>query len=174
MRIARVIRTIIYIVISVLTLTVPIVATFGGLSIVQIISNPGNIAIPDGEIDANFDLFDPSLTYVIIPFNITNAGYYPLSNLYIRLEIAMLFNNPIESRTIINKRVDYPSILQGESYKGNFTMNSNDLQNVPSLSEINITAPISMLANITFHGGYAYGLFSFTVKTYNLNMFSFP
>ena len=91
MRVSRVFRIIFRIFISLLTLSITVVAFLGGLSAVQILQNPANIGMDtdNAELNIDYDLGGFGGGNFSLPFNVTNAGYFDLENLVLPRKLLM-------------------------------------------------------------------------------------
>ena len=168
MRAVRIIRAVINVVLSFIVALVPIIALLSAFSIVQVVSDPTNIEIPAGEINSNFDIFDPSNTYFEIPFSFTNSGDFDLTDFSIGFDLVMFYNSPQVKSKILDSTTTFPLIAAGATLNGTYRINGTDFKNLPSIFQFNYSAPISFLANITISASYAFRMFTFSIRTYNL------
>jgi hypothetical protein len=181
MRPSRVFRFIFKIFVTLLTLSVTIVSILGGLSAVMILANPNNIGIDPSEADVNFDIYSLNINFSV-PINITNAGYFDLENLEVKIDLTMNYSQidyPIagvnQSRVIkiFNKSQNFGNIPQGATGHINFTGLFSEFY-FPS--EFNYTIvdmyagppAIRLLANFTISLDYTLGLHSLTIGLINI------
>ena len=93
---SRIFRTIVRVFLLVFTLSLSAVGFLGGFSAVTILDPDSyNINVPDGPIVANFNITDPSSLAIFLPFNITNAGVYDLTNIEISLQVSVTYGNTL-------------------------------------------------------------------------------
>ena len=184
MRPSRVFRWIVRLFLLVLTLTMTVVSVLGGMSAALILGDPNNIKIPSGPIQSNFDITDVNSMYLRVPFNITNAGYFDLTNLKIDFKISMVYDhvnlttpgvNTTTSVLIFDKSINFPPILHGTSYDGLFNASSGDGfigSNFPNATEIDWTrSPIAeFYSNFSLSASYSLDLISFKVNAYNISV----
>ncbi|TXT60580.1 MAG: conserved exported protein of unknown function [Promethearchaeota archaeon] len=158
MRAARVFRWIVRIFVLFLTVSMTVLSVLGGLSAVQILNDPNNVQIPSGSLDFNLTSTEP---YINVPFRITNAGYYDLTNLTISFKIEM--DNATEvSQTIYDDTESFGDILHGETLDGNY--------NATNFITTDFYFDPTFLANITVSASYSLDLISFEVRLINLNV----
>ena len=186
MRPSRVFRWIVRLFLLVLTLSMTIVSTLGALSAVLILEDPNNIQVPSGPIESNFDITDLSSMYLRVPFNITNAGYYDLTNLNIEFQISMVYDhvnltlpgvNTTTSVLIFEKSISFPTIIHGTTYNGLFNAASGDgflPSNFPNATtEIDWTKTpyvAEFYANFSLSASYSLDLISFSVNAFNYSV----
>jgi hypothetical protein len=177
MRSSRVFRWIVRIFLLILTTSMSLVSFLGGLSAVNILTNPDNIRVPSASPDANLTITNPSSMYITVPFNITNAGYFELTNLRIDFKIAMRYDhvnltgnglNITTSRIIFDKTQTFPPIAVGSTYANAFSATGGDgflVANFPNANvDIDWTRTpyaVEFLANMTVSGSYSLNLLSF-------------
>ncbi len=158
----------------------------GGFSAVTIL-NPDsyNVNVPDGPIIANFNVSNPSSMQVILPFNITNAGVYDLTNIEISFQVSMtyedkLLGNASTTVKIFDKSQIYETVVHGGFLKSSLSGNSTDgfiLANIPPLVNINMDRTPHILdfhANLTFSASYSLDLYTFTTTIINYSIGYFP
>ncbi len=203
MRKIRAIRLVIRLFLLVLTLSLSLVSFLGGLSAVMILSDQNNVRVPDGEPNGNLTLYDlwsggakyANFNHVCyeIPFNITNAGYFTLQELKVRLSIGFIYDHiddpgPGQNKTYfvhifdreINFDPDLSGIPSGETLKSSFSAYYNETDPVNggfknfaqlpgTLSDIDIfTKPPSFQLNISLTCKYSIGLLSLRVDLYDV------
>ena len=190
MRPSRVFRWIVRIFLLILTTCMSVVSFLGGYSAVLILSTPGNINVPSGPIQANLNITNPSGMYLIIPFNITNAGYFDLTELTLDFKIAMRYDhvnltgtgqNITTTRLIFDKFEVFPPILSGQTYSNNFTATGGDgfiPSNFPNATtEIDwYKKPyaVEYFANFTVSGMYSLDLLGFRFTLTNFSVGHLP
>ncbi|MBY9021571.1 MAG: hypothetical protein KGD67_10950, partial [Candidatus Lokiarchaeota archaeon] len=93
---SRVFRWVVRLFLLVFTLSLSAVGFLGGFSAVTIL-NPDsyNINVPDGPVTANLNITTPGSMYINLPFNITNAGVYDLTNIEISFQVSMTYGNTL-------------------------------------------------------------------------------
>lgn len=156
MRPARIFRWAVRILVLFLTATMSIVSVLGGLSAVNLLANPNNIRVPSGPItDYNLTSGEP---YVVIPFNLTNAGYFDLTD----LELEFRINNGSESGVVHDGSENYGTITQGETFVNYYNATNLDLDVLIYSS--------NLFANITVSARYSLNLISFDVNIVNMNV----
>lgn len=191
MRPSRVFRLIFRIFISLLTLSVTIVSILGGLSAVLILSNPENIGVDPGNVDINFN-YPPLDINFTLPFNITNAGFFDLENLELKIDLAMNFThvdypiigvNTTREIPVFTNCSNFGTIPKGVTRNFNFTGLFSDFYFPPLF---NFTTDIDWLrdspadvlfyANFTVSLDYSIGLHSLTIGFIDIYVgeFSFP
>ena len=185
MRPSRVFRWIVRLFLLVLTLSMTVVSTLGGLSAALILGDPNNIQIPSGVIEFNYNSTDLSSTYLRVPFQITNAGYYDLTNLNLDFQVSMLYDHinytiPGESTTrsvlIFDKLVSFPTIFHGTTYDGLFNASDGDgflVSNFPDMTDVDMTKTphaIEFYSNFSLSASYSLDLISFSVDAYNISV----
>ena len=184
---ARVFRWIIRIFLLVFTLSLSAVGFLGGFSAVTIL-NPDsyNVNIPDGPVTANFDITNTSAMYVNLPFNITNAGVYDLTNIEISFQVSMTYGNTLlpgnESTTvkIFDKTHLYGTIAHGGYLKSSLNGTAGDgfiIANIPPPGNIDMfRAPhiLDFHANLSFSASYSLDLYTFTTTIINYSIGHFP
>jgi len=183
MRPSRIFRWIVRIFLLVFTLSLSAVSLLGGFSAVTIL-NPDsyNVNIPDGNPTYNFDISDPNNMQILVPFNITNAGVYELSDVSLRFGIWMVYGdktnfNQTTIVKIFEKEVNYGNILPGNVLKTNFNGTGSDgfiLSNIPDpdtdVDKTRIPHDLEFNANFTFSSSYSLNLYTFTVNIINYTM----
>lgn len=188
MRPSRVFRLIVRIFISLLTLSVTVVSMLGGMSAFTILLNPDNIGIDPSEINMNFNPSPLNINFTL-PFNLTNAGYFDLENLKLKINLAMNYSHVNytvpgvnESRVIkiFNKSQYFGTIPKGSTGNFNYTGLFSDF-NFPPLfnmtSDVDWTvAPPAILffANFTVSLDYSLGLHSLTIGFTNIPIGGYP
>ena len=179
---ARVFRWIIRIFLLVFTLSLSAVGFLGGFSAVTIL-NPDsyNVNVPDGPVVANWNITDPSSMQIILPFNITNAGVYDLTNIEISFQVSMtyedkLLGNASTTVKIFDKFHDYGTVAHGGFLKSSLNGSGADgfiLPNIPNPANINMDRIPNVLdfhANLTFSASYSLNLYTFTTTIINYSL----
>ena len=191
MRPSRVFRLIYRIFIFLLTLSVTVVSVLGLLSAVMILSNPNNIQLNPGEIEINFNPSPLNINFTL-PFNLTNAGYFNLENLELKIDLAMNYShvdgggpgvNETRILNIFNKSQYFGNIPHGATGHYNFTGLYSDF-NFPLTFNFTTDidwyrappADILFYANFTVNLDYSIGLHSLTIGLINIYVgeFSLP
>jgi len=190
LRVSRVFRLIFRIFISLLTLSVTIVSILGGLSAVLILSNPENIGVDPGNVDINFN-YPPLDINFTLPFNITNAGFFDLENLELKIDLSMNYShvdypivgvNETKEVQIFSNSTNFGTVPKGTTRNFNFTGLSSDFNFLPTL---NFTTDIDwyrgppdilFYANFTISLDYSIGLHSLTIVFTDIYVgeFSYP
>lgn len=162
MRASRIFRWVVRIIVLFLTTTMSIVSVLGGLSAVNILSNPNNIQVPAGEI-TNYNLTS-SEKYVVIPINITNAGYFDLNDLYFGLRMEL--RNSTASKEVHNGNKTFGTIKPGEKFSGYYNATNLNINIPPTI------ANPELYANITISAKYSIDLLSFRINIFDFNITS--
>ncbi len=186
MRPSRVFRWIVRLFLLVLTLSMTIVSALGAMSAALILGDPNNIKIPSGPIQSNFTITDVNSMYLRVPFNITNAGYFDLTNLKIDFKVLMVYDhvnlttpgvNTTTSALIFDKSINFPTILHKTSYNGLFNASSGDgfiVSNFPNATiDIDWTKtpyPVEFYSNFSLSASYSLDLISFKVDAFNVSV----
>ncbi|MEJ2251182.1 MAG: hypothetical protein P8Y70_17975 [Candidatus Lokiarchaeota archaeon] len=173
MRPSRIFRWIVRIFILFLTTTMSAVTIVGGISAVNILKNPGNIAIPSGTVYGSLNISNPSGMYLEIPYNITNAGYYDLTDLSFRLKIYMIYNVTRIKTMIFDETIPFPDVIHGQTLSDTYNATAFIVSNIPDPSKIDFGENIDFTGDFTFRATYCLGLLSFVVNIYNQSL-SFP
>ncbi|MFW9973345.1 MAG: hypothetical protein ACFFDF_24385 [Candidatus Odinarchaeota archaeon] len=188
MRPSRVIRLIFRIFIFLLTLSVTIVSILGGLSAALILLTPGNIGVDPSKADINFN-YPPLDINFTLPFNITNAGFFDLENLELKIDLAMNYThvdypiigvNTTREIPVFNKTQYYGAIPKSTTGNYNFTGLFSDFYFPPSFNfttDIDWTRtpyPILFYANFTVSLDYSLGLHSLTIGIVHILVGGFP
>jgi len=163
-----------------------VVSTLGGLSAALILGDPNNIQIPSGPIDSNFDITDLSSMYLRVPFEITNAGYYDLTNFNLEFKVSMVYDhvnftlpgvNTTRHVLIFDKSITFPDIIHQTTYIGLFDASSGDgflAYNFPNVTtDIDWTKtpyPVEFYSNFSLSASYSLDLITFSVEAYNLSV----
>lgn len=190
MRPSRIFRWIVRLFLLVLTLSMTVVSVLGGMSAALILGDNNNIKIPSGPIQSNFDITDVNSMYLRVPFNITNAGYFDLTNLKIDFKVSMVYDhvnlttpgvNTTTSALIFDKSINFPSILHGKSLNGLFNASSGDgfiISNFPNATiDIDWTKTpyaVEFYSNFSLSASYSLDLISFKVSAYNISVGHLP
>jgi hypothetical protein len=168
MRPSRVFRTIIRIFILFLTGSFSAISILGGISAVNILQDPGNIAIPSGPI-VNYDLniSDPSGMYLEIPYSLTNAGYFDITDVAFGMTIYMVYNISRITTIIFEDTTTLPNIIHGQIQTGIYNATAFIVANIPAPNHIDNSTTIDFYSDIMFRATYSLGLLSFVVNIYN-------
>ena len=191
MRPSRVFRLLFRIFIGLLTLSVTVVALLGGFSAVMILTNPDNIGIDPGDVEFNLDLDNVTLTIenvnFTLPFNLTNAGYFDLENLELKIDIGMNYShidyptsgvNDTKEVQIFSNSTNFGTIPKGTT--GNFTFIGDTfiMGAFPNFtSEVNwFRGPPALLfyVNLTISLDYSLGMHSLSITIPDLPAGGFP
>jgi len=191
MRPSRVFRLLFRIFIGLLTLSVTVVSILGGLSAVMILTNPNNIGIDPGDVDFNLEINNVTLAIesanFTLPFNLTNAGYFDLENLELKIDIAMNYShidyptpgvNETKEVRIFSNSTNFGTIPKGTT--GNFTFIGDTfiMGNFPNFtSEVNwFRGPPAILfyVNLTISLDYSLGMHSLSITILDLPAGGFP
>lgn len=164
MGVSKICRIIFRITLLVMTISLTLTGLFGGLSAVAVFSDfSENIEIPSGPITHQLYFYQPM--YLSIPFNITNAGYFPLDELRIGISINMTYNVSLSHIIMYNEEV-YPEIGPGVEFEGNFTATDEDFS-FPS-GDIDIFHPPTFTMDLNISAYYTYRLLFFSVELKNI------
>jgi hypothetical protein len=173
MGVSKILRIIFRIALYMMTISLTLTSFFGGLSAGLIFSDfQNNIEIPAGDIEAVFEL--PPLYPITnlslkIPFNITNAGYFPLEGLRMGVALNLTYNDT-ESQIIMSSNLEITEpILPTVEYAGIFEAN-NDSFTPPE----GIIVPNEIFMNLNVSAYYSYQLLWFSVNLENIPIFEFP
>ncbi len=191
MRPSRVFRLLFRIFISLLTISVTVVSILGGLSAVMILTNPDNIGIDPGDVEFNLEINNVTLAIesvnFTLPFNLTNAGYFNLENLELKIDIAMNYShidypipgaNETKEVQIFSNSTNFGTITKGTT--GNFTFLGDTfiMGNFPNFtSEVNwFRGPPAILfyVNLTISLDYSLGMHSLSITILDLPAGGFP
>lgn len=165
MRAARVFRWILRIFVLFLTATMTIVSVLGGLSAVNILNDPNNIEIPSGPLVSNIgNTTNPDEWYISVPFELTNAGYYDLTDLKVGFDITM-DNATRPNQTIYSEVKYFGNILHGETL--------NDAYNASNFIISDIYYNPRFWVNISMSAQYSLNLIYFEVELNNIDISSF-
>jgi hypothetical protein len=186
MRPSRVFRWIVRLFLLVLTLSMTVVSVLGGMSAALILGNPDNIQIRPDLAQFSHNITDVNSMYLRVPFNITNAGYFDLTNLKIDFKMSMVYDhvnltgpgvNTTTSALIFDKSVNFPTILHGMSYNGLFETSNGDgfiASNFPNVTtDIDWTKtpyPVEFYSNFSLSASYSLDLISFKLNAYNMSV----
>ena len=179
MRPSRVFRLLFRIFVSLLTLSITVVSLLGFLSAVTILSNPNNIRVNPGDFDLQYSIFPLNINFTL-PFNLTNAGYFDLENLNLKIDLAMNYShvdgggpgvNETRVINIFNKSQYFGNIPQGATGTYNYTGLFSDFY-FPPPAEFNFTSSVDwyrgtpailFYANFTISLDYSLGLHSLII-----------
>ena len=185
-RYSRLFRWVIRAFLLVFTLSLSAVGFLGGFSAVTILDpNSYNVNVPDGPVVANFNITNPSSMQVILPFNITNAGVYDLTNIAISFQVSMTYEDKLNGNLsttikIFDKSHVYGTVAHGGFLKSSLNGTGADgfiLPNIPPLVNINMDRTPHVLdfhANLTFSASYSLNLYTFTTTILNYSIGHFP
>ena len=184
---SRVFRWVVRLFLLVFTLSLSAVGFLGGFSAVTILDpHSYNVNVPDGPIVANLDIANTSSMLIILPFNITNAGVYDLTNIEISFQVSMTYGNTLllgnASTTvkIFDKSHFYGTVAHGGFLKSSLNGTAGDgfiLANIPPLSNIDWYRTPYILeyhANLTFSASYSLDLYTFTTSIINYSIGHYP
>ena len=190
MRFSRVFRWVLRIFLLVLTLSLTGVSVLGSISAMNILSNPDNIRVPSGPISANLDISDVNTMSIQVPFNVSNVGFFYLTNLRIEFTINMIYDhvnltgtgeNITTNTMVFNKATTFPSVPSGQTYNGLFNAAGGDgflPANFPNgTTEIDWNRSPHVLefyADFTISASYSLDLISFSVDLYNISVGNYP
>ena len=187
-RYSRLFRWIVRGFLLVFTLSLSAVSLLGGFSAMTIL-NPevNNINIPDGDITANFDITTPSGMFINVPFNISNSGVYDLTEIKLRFQVAMTYDDastPLNDTTtvkIFDKEQFFGTVSRGVTLKANLTGLGSDgfiFTNLPDPStEVDwYRAPYALefYASLKFSASYSLNLYTFKVNIINFPAGHYP
>ena len=181
---SRIFRTIVRVFLLVFTLSLSAVGFLGGFSAVTILDPDSyNINVPDGPIVANFNITDPSSLAIFLPFNITNAGVYDLTNIEISLQVSVTYGNTLlpgnASTTvkIFDLEHIFGTVAHGSFLKSSINGTATDgfiLANIPSPSDIDFFRTpyiLEFYGNLTFSASYSLNLYTFTTTILNYSIY---
>ena len=184
---SRVFRLVVRLCLLVFTLSLSAVGFLGGFSAVTILDpNSYNVNVPDGPIVANLNITNPSSMQIVLPFNITNAGVYDLTNIEISFQVSMTYNNtllPLNASTtvkIFDKSQNFGTVAHGGFLKTSLSGNATDgfiIPNIPSPTDIDwyrTPHALDFHANLTFSASYSLNLYTFTTTIINYPIGHFP
>ena len=193
MRPVRVFRLIFRIFILILTISVTIVAFLGGLSAVMILANLGNIGVDPSKAEFNIEMnnatFEIDNINFTLPFNFTNAGYFDLDNLELKVDLAINYShidfplpgiNQTRKMPILSKTQYFGTVKKGATGNFNLTGLFGDFNigNFPNFTtEVNwLRGPPAILfyANLTVSLDYSIGLHSLTIGILDLLVGGLP
>jgi len=183
---SRIFRTIVRVFLLVFTLSLSAVGFLGGFSAVTILDPDSyNINVPDGPVVANLSITDPSSMQIIIPFNITNAGFYDLTNIELSLQVSMTYGSvPDGNATTTVKIFDlsqfFGTVAHGEFLKSAINGSITEgfiLPNIPSIANVDISRTpyiAEFYGNLTFSASYSLNLYTFTTTILNYSIYKIP
>ena len=185
-RYSRLFRWVVRVFLLVFTLSLSAVGFLGGFSAVTILDpNSYNVNVPDGPIVTNLDITNTSSMQIILPFNITNAGVYDLTNIAIGFQVSMNYGNTLllgnASTTvkIFDKSEFYGTVSHGGFLKSSLNGNATEgfiLPNIPPLLNIDWYRSPNILefyANLTFSASYSLNLYTFTISIINYPLYNY-
>ncbi|MBY9018032.1 MAG: hypothetical protein KGD66_04280 [Candidatus Lokiarchaeota archaeon] len=174
----------------VLTLSLTGVSILGSMSAVSILGNEDNVNIPSGPIDANLNISNVNEMYFRVPFNVTNVGFFDLTNLRIEFSVTMVYDhvnltgigeNITSSAIVFNKATVFPPIPNGQTYNGLFNASSGDgflPINFPNATtEIDwyrTPYAVEFYADFIVSASYSLDLISFSVELFNISVGNLP
>ena len=171
---SRVFRWIVRAFLLVFTLSLSAVSILGGWSAVTIL-NPSSddINIPDGDIMVDLNIGN-STVEITVPFNISNGGVYELSNIFLRFQLDMTFENTSNSNATTTVRIfdtpqSFGSVLPGATLKANYS----GLGSLP-LTEVNWVYGLDFYAGLMFSASYSLNLYTFRVAIINKSLGHYP
>ncbi|MBY9006844.1 MAG: hypothetical protein KGD63_08805 [Candidatus Lokiarchaeota archaeon] len=152
-----------------LTASLSVVTILGGLSAVNILSDPNNIQVPAQGYSITSNVIGPNDTwYVNVPIGINNVGYFDLNNLELDFSLEMEFNSTgddsIHNTTIYNDVQNFGNLQRGSS--GVFEFNATSFT-VPSF---HFLEPYEFRANITVSAYYSLDLILFEIHIIDLDI----
>jgi hypothetical protein len=158
------------------------------MSAFMVLGNPNNIGIDPSEMDMNFSISPLNMNFSL-PFNLTNAGYFDLENLELKVDLAMNYShvdypgpgvNQSRVVKIFNKTENLGTIPNGGTGNFNFTGSFSDFHFPPAF---NMTSDVDwavgppaivFLANFTISLDYSLGLHSLTIGIINIPVGGLP
>ena len=180
---SRVFRWVVRLFLLVFTISLSAVGFLGGFSAVTIL-NPDsyNVNVPDGPIVANLDITTPGSMQIVLPFNITNAGVYDLTNIEISFQVSMTFGNTLlpgnASTTvkIFDKSQFYGTVAHGGFLKSSLNGTAGDGFIPPPVNIDMYRTPhiADFYANLTFSASYSLDLYTFTTSIINYSIGHYP
>ena len=180
---SRIFRTIVRVFLLVFTLSLSAVGFLGGFSAVTILDPDSyNINVPDGPIVANLNISDPNSLAIILPFNITNAGVYDLTNIEISLQVSVTYGNQLLGNASTTVKIfdlfhNFGTIAHGTFLKSSINGTATEgfiLANIPSPSNIDLTRTpyiLEFYGNLTFSASYSLNLYTFTTTILNYSIY---
>jgi hypothetical protein len=154
----------------------------------MILGNPNNIGIDPSEMDMNFNMSPLNINFTL-PFNLTNAGYFDLENLELKVDLAMNYShvdypapgvNQSRVIKIFSESQDLGKIPKGTTGNFNFTGIFSDfyfppLFNITSDVDWTVGPPaILFFANFTVSLDYSIGLHSLRIGILNIPVGGLP
>jgi hypothetical protein len=148
---------------------------------VNILNDPANIGIPDGPITFHFNTTNINNSEIIVPFNITNDGYFELTDLTVRIRVNMSYYHydgigpTNESRTVIifDSTQGFPRIQATNIFNGNLSSDSGDFieGNIPNPQNISFISsePVGFYVDLFLSASYSLNLLSFRIEIYNIS-----
>ena len=183
---SRIFRLIVRVFLLVFTLSLSAVGFLGGFSAVTILDpNSYNINVPDGDIVYNLNITDPSSMQIILPFNITNAGVYDLTNIELSFQVSMTYENILLGNASTTVKIfdlfhNFGTIAHGGFLKSSINGTATEgfiLANIPPISSVNLDRTphiIEFYGNLTFSASYSLNLYTFNTTILNYYMGHFP
>lgn len=176
MRVSRLFRLLIRMLLLLLTLSMSFISFLGGLSAIQILSNPDNVVIPNGEIEYNPDPLDPENNSIKIPFKFKNDGYFDLEDLYIKVSINLKYKDNITLKEknvlIYEAETKFGTIKRGATLKDSYESDPEDFitENFPELTDFATNRMAYFTADVYLKASYSLGLLSFSVKVFDIDI----
>jgi len=183
MRPSRVFRLIIRMFLLLLTISMSLVSFLGGLSAVLILgvneNGENNILVPAGPISSNLNITVPENMTIEIPYKITNAGYFDLTNLELSIKLKIIYShwnytgpngNETRKLTIFDKLETIDTIIAGDTAENNFTGTGAVgggfiTANIPNpINEINYLQVVNFTIDIILSCSYSLGLLNLRVE----------
>lgn len=189
MRPSRIFRLIIRMFLLLLTVSMSLVSFLGGLSAVLILgvdeNGDNNIQIPSGPVSSSLNISAPETMTLDIPFKITNAGYFDLTNLELWVKLKMEYSwwnhpspalNETRSALIFNKSLAFDPIIAGATLETNFTgtgaagggfITANIPDPDPFTGDINYYMALNFTIDIELTCTYSLGLLDLGVEIFD-------
>ena len=189
-RVSRVFRIIFQVFIALLTLSITVVSFLGGLSAVEILSDPANIGIDtnNAELNLDYDLGGFHEGNFTLPFNITNAGYFDLENLQFQVSISLNYShldypapglNETRNVIVFESTENFGTIPKGQTGNFDYTGVTSDFiaGNFPDPLDVNyLRGPpvFEFYANFTISLLYSNGMHALSIRVINLLIGELP
>ena len=178
MRPSRVFRLIVSIFVYLLSISMSHTSFLAGYSAILILTNPENIQVPDGKIEANFDLTDKDNLEINVPYKITNDGYFNLEDVSISITIKMTYRDidDKKKKTVVMFQDDHDITLvkRDETHRGTFEASGDEflLDSLPDYSDIDKSKPslANYTADVGLVGKYGVRLYAFNVTVVDLRV----
>ncbi len=181
MRTARIVRIILSFFIYLFSITMSLTSILAGVSAIQILTVPGNIALPSGPVYTNIDLSLKSQENyrTELNFSITNSGYFDLTDVSVDLTIIATYLDADTKKnktiTLFSKTISYPDIGYGETFEGEFNSEPGDFNydEIPELAEMDLSQTPEFYADCEFTCKYGVQLYGITVVIENIELSKF-